>query len=111
MASVQVWVKDDNPDEPCMQCERTMAFLQRNKIPFEQKSLSDATPEQMNVFRKIGSTAPVVLTKDHGNWAGMNPGKLKELKKAHSSDSPSPPSAAPSIEQMTPSTGPAGPAI
>lgn len=111
MASIQVWVKD-LPGEHCQQCDVTTDYFERNKIPFEKRGLSEATPEQMAEFRKIGMSAPVVLTQEHGSWAGLRPEKLREVKKAHrSAKSASPPGASPEIHQLAPTTGAAGAAM
>lgn len=107
-ANIEVWVKD-TPGERCQQCDVTTDYLRRNKIPFETRGLSEATPEQMASFRQIGISAPVVLTETHGNWAGLRPEKLREVKKAHQAeDSASPPGASPAIHQLAPTSGAAG---
>ncbi|GAB4097635.1 hypothetical protein GCM10028787_31100 [Brachybacterium horti] len=106
-ATIQVWVQDA-PDAHCPQCEVTTDFLERNKIPFEKHGLSEATPEQMDTFRTIGLSAPVVLTTTHGNWAGLRPEKLREVKKSYQTSKAAPPGAGPAIHQLTPTAGATG---
>ncbi|MGO1312535.1 MAG: hypothetical protein ACTIMA_13360 [Brachybacterium tyrofermentans] len=83
---IEIWVQDD-PDLPCQQCDVTVDYFDRNKIPFTKHGLSEATDEQRQAFRSLGTTAPVVLTEHHGQWAGLRPDKLRTLKKDHRSAS------------------------
>lgn len=107
-ASIQVWVMD-TPGVTCQQCDTTTDFLERNKIPFQKRGLSEATAEQREQFRALGISAPVVLTETHGSWAGLRPDKLREVKKAHQAEkAASPPSAAPAIHQLASTPGAAG---
>lgn len=106
--SIQVWVMD-TPGVICQQCDTTTAYLERNKIPFESRGLSEATPRQREEFRSLGISAPVVLTEKHGSWAGLRPDKLREVKKAHQAEkAASPPSSSPAIHQLTPAPGASG---
>ena len=105
-ANIQVWVKD-LPGERCHQCELTTDYLERNEIPFEQRGLSEASAEQMEEFRRIGTSAPIVLTDNYGNWAGLRPEKLREVKKAHRTMG-TPPNTSPAIHQLASAAGAAG---
>lgn len=98
---IQVWVKD-TPGEPCHQCDVTTQYLERNRIPFTTKGLSEATPEQMDEFRSIGQSAPVVLTEKSGAWAGLRPDKLREVKMAHRSAQAEPPTAPVGMDHAMP---------
>lgn len=107
-ASIQVWVMD-TPGEICQHCDTTTDYLERNRIPFESRGLSEATPEQREEFRALGLSAPVVLTKEHGSWTGLRPDKLRQVKKAHQAEkAASPPSTSPAIHQLATTPGAAG---
>lgn len=61
--------------EACVQCDATVRFLSRKKIPFELRTVDDLDPE----LRSRHLQAPVVVAPDGREWSGFNPTLLKEL--------------------------------
>lgn len=107
-ADIEVWVQDTS-DTPCQACIATTGYLDRNNIPYEKRNLSEATKAELDDFRQLGTTAPVVLTKHYGDFSGLRPDKLRAIKKGHQANRPSSSSnAAPTIPQLMPVQGASG---
>ncbi|MGP5132024.1 hypothetical protein [Brachybacterium tyrofermentans] len=95
---IELWVQDEDPEEPCPNCDMVDRYFANADIPVTKRGLSEASEEQRSYFRTLGLSAPAVLTEHHGDWAGLRPDKMRQVKKDHLSSratasSTSPPSA------------------
>lgn len=61
--------------EACVQCDATVRFLSRKKVPFELRTVDDLDPE----LRSRHLQAPVVVAPDGREWSGFNPDYLRTL--------------------------------
>lgn len=81
MQSVTIYTKPE--DEPCIQCDMTRNWLNKNQVEFVEKNIySDEL--DLEAMRALGlAAAPVVIVsqgqpKDDIFWGGFQPMKLKE---------------------------------
>ncbi|MBF0805442.1 glutaredoxin-like protein NrdH [Streptococcus sp. WM07] len=62
----------------CMQCRMTKKFLDDHHVSYKEINL-DLEPEHIDTVKQMGfATAPVIVSPV-GNFAGFQPGRLKEL--------------------------------
>lgn len=68
----------------CAACTLTKDRFTAKGVQFTEKDFLSESPEkQAELKRTVGQQAPLVVTENHGSWAGMNPGKVREVVKAH----------------------------
>lgn len=74
----------------CQACKATTQRFQDKGVPFTEKPFAEQPPEkQAQLKRDVGARAPLVVTADHGSWAGMNPQKIREVVADEGTASPS----------------------
>lgn len=82
---ITIWSKSDS----CQPCRLTKQRFLDSGIPFTERALEDASAAQLDEFRSHGFlAAPVVITEHHGTWAGLNPGKIRNLIADHRAPAP-----------------------
>jgi glutaredoxin-like protein NrdH len=64
--------------KPCVQCDATERFLDKNNIPRDTFNLAEM-PEKLEEFKEQGHMQAPVVEFNGERWSGFRPDKLGEI--------------------------------
>lgn len=66
----------------CGPCRATKRVLDSLGVAYEERAAAALTADALAAFKRAGFvTAPIVVTRDAGSWAGHQPARLAALAK------------------------------